>query len=354
MSDNECPICKTKGVDFKYYGQECYYSCPMCGNFFLEDFLGYDDRQYDTKKLQSYLFYHKGDKRPFIAFGDVYSKLDKTGWIDIYNLTPEMVENWYPKTFAEKIDLILFWIADKSTFMGEEIAISIGELSELFFMKNEIPSGDDSEEKYIQELNYIGGFLQQEGFIKVIHAIKGWSLGDSVLHNKGLWLILLDKGYNRIYDLQKRQQNNKNVFVAMSFNPEIENIYNAITSAIINAKCEIVSMKHRIHNKQIVPEMLRLIKESKILVMDISEPNFGAYYEAGYAQGLGKEVILTCKSDIMKKDKFLCSDNNDKECDFLKKYSKPHFDIAQKQILVWEDETDLTKQLTEWIKFLMG
>jgi hypothetical protein len=31
---------------------------------------------------------------------------------------------------------------------------------------------------------------------------------------------------------------------------------------------------------------------------------------------------------------------------------KPHFDLAQKQILVWKDEADLTKKLTEWIKFL--
>ena len=140
----------------------------------------------------------------------------------------------------------------------------------------------------------------------------------------------------------------------MSFNPAIEMVYNAIDSAIRKAKCDVVSMKHRIHNKQIVPEMLRLIKESKILVMDISEPNFGAYYEAGYAQGLGKEVIITCKSSVMKKDKFPCNDKNGAECEMLKKYSKPHFDIAQKQILVWEDEADLTEQLTEWIKFLVG
>ena len=76
-------------------------------------------------------------------------------------------------------------------------------------------------------------------------------------------------------------------------------------------------MKHRIHNKQIILEMLRLIKENKILVMDISELNFGAYYEAEYAQGLGKEVVFTCKSSVMKKDKFLCNKNNGAECELI-------------------------------------
>ena len=36
----------------------------------------------------------------------------------------------------------------------------------------------------------------------------------------------------------------------------------------------------------------------------------------------------------------------------FERYLKPHFDIAQKQILIWNDESDLTKKLSEWIKAL--
>ena len=35
------------------------------------------------------------------------------------------------------------------------------------------------------------------------------------------------------------------------------------------------------------------------------------------------------------------------------RYLKPHFDIAQKQILVWNDYDDLAKKLCEWIKALI-
>ena len=43
---------------------------------------------------------------------------------------------------------------------------------------------------------------------------------------------------------------------------------------------------------------------------------------------------------------------NTKEEKKYAKYLKPHFDIAQKQILIWNDYEDLTKQLCEWIKAL--
>ncbi|MBR1675711.1 MAG: hypothetical protein IJ706_00155 [Clostridia bacterium] len=99
------------------------------------------------------------------------------------------------------------------------------------------------------------------------------------------------------------------------------------------------------------------------MILDITEPNFGAYYEAGYASGLGKEVIVCCKKEIFDKKNFICPHlekikEEDKEtlskedCKYYSKALRPHFDIAQKQTLVWEDEGDLTKKLTEWIKFL--
>lgn len=57
-----------------------------------------------------------------------------------------------------------------------------------------------------------------------------------------------------------------------------------------------------IHNHQIMPEMFRLIRECQFLILEISDPNYGAYYEAGYALGLGKEVIICCKKEVLIKN----------------------------------------------------
>ena len=37
------------------------------------------------------------------------------------------------------------------------------------------------------------------------------------------------------------------------------------------------------------------IQSSDFLIADLTHDNFGAYWEAGYAEGLGKPVIYTCE-----------------------------------------------------------
>ncbi len=89
------------------------------------------------------------------------------------------------------------------------------------------------------------------------------------------------------------------------------------------------------HNNQIVPEILYEISRSKFVVVDITVPNYGAYYEAGYAQALGKEVIVCCKDSSFRSKS---------------KKKKPHFDIDQKSMIVWKDEEELIDRLKRRIE----
>ena len=161
--------------------------------------------------------------------------------------------------------------------------------------------------------------------------------------------MIQPKGFERIDSLQlENRSNGKNVFVSMSFSDNTKLTREALRNAIIDAEFSPEFIDEIIHNKQIVPEMFRLIRESRFLILEISDPNYGAYYEAGYALGLGKEVIICCSKEVF---------NKKYESDEEKKYAKylcPHFDIAQKQILVWDDYLDLRKKLTEWIKELFS
>lgn len=70
--------------------------------------------------------------------------------------------------------------------------------------------------------------------------------------------------------------------------------------------------------------------------MDVTYPNYGVYYEAGYAEALGKEVIICCRDTEFNGD------------------SKPHFDIAQKSTIVWKNEEDLEKRLYRRIEATVG
>ena len=65
------------------------------------------------------------------------------------------------------------------------------------------------------------------------------------------------------------------------------------------------------------------IRTSRFLIADLTHENPGAYWEAGYAEGLGKPVIYTCE-----KKKF-------------ENQVKTHFDTNHHLTLQWDsNETD--------------
>ena len=80
-------------------------------------------------------------------------------------------------------------------------------------------------------------------------------------------------------------------------------------------------------NDFITPELLKYIKDSKFVVADLTHQNNGAYFEEGYAMGLGKPVIQLCKKDV-----------------------QLHFDIAQKNTIMWETEENIPQKLCNRIK----
>lgn len=85
-----------------------------------------------------------------------------------------------------------------------------------------------------------------------------------------------------------------------------------------------------------MPEIFYEIDRSKFIVVDITYPNYGASYEAGYAEGKGKEVIVCCKREVF--------ENKEAE------YERPDFDILQKSMIIWDDYDDLKARLTSRIK----
>jgi hypothetical protein len=70
----------------------------------------------------------------------------------------------------------------------------------------------------------------------------------------------------------------------------------------------------------LIDDRLRLeIRRSRLLIADLSHGNAGAYWEAGYAEGLGRPVIYTCRRDVF--------DDPDK---------RPHFDTNHHLTIVWD------------------
>ncbi|MHC1734168.1 MAG: hypothetical protein AB9921_00640 [Erysipelotrichaceae bacterium] len=144
------------------------------------------------------------------------------------------------------------------------------------------------------------------------------------------------KGWQKIEELKIKAVEVKQAFVAMSFGDETQYIREAFKKAISSCNYSPVFIDEKQHNNQIVPEIFYEIGRSKFIVVDVTFPNNGAYYEAGFAQGMGKQVIVCCNKETF--------DGNSKVA------GKPHFDISQKSMVLWENEQDLLDRLIKRIQ----
>lgn len=252
---NKCPICGEEDIDIncnsitdKYF----FYKCPNCGKFLAPDIdydssikypARYPEFPYNREHLKSYIFYHKSENRPFLAPSEAYDAYDKSGYVRIYNLTPDMVENWYPKTFAEQIATILLYFNEQQKYFGEIVKYTYEELANIFFAQ---PTNKDLKHnsltsygtpKVYNQIQYIRQFFDDNELVKLEDTTaETWK---PKLWNQSVQVTILPKGISRIEELQRHNTNNKKVFIAMSFNPAIETIYNARTHYLYTLLCKV-------------------------------------------------------------------------------------------------------------------
>ena len=158
----------------------------------------------------------------------------------------------------------------------------------------------------------------------------------SYYHGSSGLFCITPNGWKKIDELIYKQSVKKQGFIAMWFSDQTIYIREAFREIITDAGYSVRLIDEKEHNNQIVPEIFYEIQQSKFMVVDVTYPNYGAYYEAGYAQGIGKEVIVCCSRDAF--------DNKEGN------YTRPHFDISQKSMVFWNDIDDLKIRLRKRIK----
>lgn len=62
------------------------------------------------------------------------------------------------------------------------------------------------------------------------------------------------------------------------------------------------------------------IRTSRFVICDLSHGNRGAYWEAGFAEGIGRPVIYLCKAEVLTNEQHR---------------AHPHFDTRQQLIVPW-------------------
>ena len=123
-------------------------------------------------------------------------------------------------------------------------------------------------------------------------------------------------------------------FLAMQFNvPDLDSFVEEVVKPTVNDMgYNLVDMNKK--RAGIIDNIMRTrIRDAKFVIADLTHDNNGAYWEAGYAEGLGKPVIYICE-----KEKFESVDGT-------------HFDTNHCTTVIWsrDDDEAFRKDLTETI-----
>lgn len=341
MNECNCPICKSKASS-QANQNRCmiFYACPVCGRFELFD--PDEGNEFNLNHLASYLVYHayiRGkiseyryntvlDKDECDKYKKEFQKGNNISGLPVH-IDSDIIEAWYPRTFADRIDNILLFFNSKAKHLGQKIALSLSALYGVLFVDRyditDVNTGSVSnnteerkERDCVEEVKYMLDYLKNAGLIE---CVEGATTADMT------WINLTPEGYKRVDELQKNSSYGRGVLVAMKFGDDTKPLREAIRKGVADAGYVAVFIDEVQHNDFITPELLKHIRDSHFVVADLTHQNNGAYFEEGYAMGLGKQVIQLCKRDV-----------------------RLHFDIAQKNTIMWDSEEDIPERLTNRIK----
>lgn len=297
----KCPVCGKVAKEVSGG-----YECDQCGRFKItEDAIETLKLQkYDSIKAQisSYLIYR--DLRKYAPITVCVNK------DDIENITSPVtideIISQFPRNINDRVDKALMNLSIISQFVGNYIHIN-GNYNSIFYCDDISDEATKFMTEYLEKVEYI----------------EQRKLGYNMVSHSDFRLTF--KGWSRIAELETVISDSKNVFIAMAFDVELREICdNYIEKAISDAGYKPIRVDEEEYNSKICDRIIADIRKAKFVVADVTGQKNGVYFEAGFAMGLGKPVIWTCRKDDI---------NN------------LHFDTRQYNHIVWENEEDLYEAL---------
>lgn len=275
-------------------------TCPLCVAYIISDIAIQDKlinkvSSEDRILFSAYLRNNSTEDNPITILS-----------ADIIKI-PERVAPYKKFTPPDKVNRVIVYLAESSTFFGAAIPFDLNTDYTIFYCKN------------TAELGQIQKYLLNSGIIEIAS-------------DRSKRILTFD-GWNRYEALKEINENSKKVFVAMNFDPALKIVFDdAISPACEECGFKASRVDSEEHNKKICDKIIADIKSSRFIIADFTGQKHGVYFETGFAQGLGLQVIWTCKKN---------------EENLL------NFDTRQYNHILWENPEDLRMQLIDRIKAII-
>jgi len=204
----------------------------------------------------------------------------------------------------QKIEKHLRYVAGRSQFPGDLVPIQ-GDV--------DYPLFDCTTS---QELEFIADHVRVKGY-----------LDQRKPHGEA---ILTVAGWDYIQPTLRPGGEPDRCFIAMAFQAGLAEAYTiGIKPAVEECGFRAIRIDELSTNEGITDRILAEIRRAHFVVADFTLQRGGVYFEAGFARGLGREVIWCCRADD------LCN---------------VHFDVKHFGHVVWEGPDELREKLTASIR----
>jgi hypothetical protein len=291
-----CPVCDLRLKEIAEHpdGRDAtFFSCPLCGDFILSrTLIACLPHTLQTNKDASAKISHALRTMQFI---------NKGAELNTYTVD-EILKRPLP-TPREQADLLIRWLAENVEGPGETVWVEPATHRSIIGAKSD--EGFGLILRYLFEAGLVEGSLSEAmgtpGRAHVTLSFKGWDYYEQLRRGGATY---------------------RKAFIAMKFGDQILDkvLVGIFKPCVKQAGFELYRLDDT-PRAGLIDDRLRVeIQSSDFLIADLSHDNPGAYWEAGYAEGLGKPVIYTCEKGKFERD-------------------KTHFDTNHHLTIIWDKDS---------------
>jgi hypothetical protein len=279
-----CPICSSNVIEgFKNLHDDGYVDCPFCGKY-----------RVSGTALVVIPRVVAEERKSSAKLSHAIRLMQDSGSVPRLNakIIEEIIKRPLPKP-SEQADLLMRLISQKVPGPGETVFV-------------DYPTAGAAI-----------GAMSEEGFALVLkHLVQSGMIEGRLVQNKDTYgrghftpTIL---GWEYYESLRQGQKTYRKIFMAMQYSDvTLDRIVEEIIRPAIEEVGFILVRLDDNPQAGLIDDRLRVeIQSCDLVISDLTHDNAGAYWESGYAEGLGKPVVYTCEKEKFESPKTTHFDTN--------------------------------------------
>jgi hypothetical protein len=295
-----CPVCEIKDAKQDLGGGFTRFDCRRCGSFILSGtVVATIETKFNEKPLRRSLMSHtiRQMQKPDDKHLRVIKESDlPTFWRDERLPMPQ-----------QQADNLILWIGKNQETSSRAARVDRSELAAWIGLPISHPN-DSAEWAWLNS--------QLKGH-------KLYEVGDT--HQDMLDLKLTMHGWDKYEQLRTTEIESRTAFMAMKFNqPDLDHVVEkCFRPAVKRTGFELRVLTDNQPAGSIDDQLRAAVLASRFVIADLTHGSHGAYWEAGFGEGLGLPVIYTCEKTAWEEQ-------------------GTHFDTNHLNTIIWDPE-DLTE-----------